>query len=301
MTMIKIPAGHCLMGSPPSEPQRRKSEGPQHQVNVGEFLMAQTPITQAQWRAVATLPQVYRTLKPYPSRYMERDSPVDLVNWFDAMEFCSRLSQLTGRHYTLPSEAQWEYACRAGTSTPFAFGATITPELANYNGESTYADGPKGINRGKTTAVGSFPANAWGMQDMHGTVWEWCLDHWHDSYEGAPSDGSAWLDQDAGENYPRLLRGGSWINDPRNCRSASREHVEPGNTGANIGFRVVCLLQDAGKKNLRPLRGGSWFDNPSNCRSAARDHDEPGEISGGRSFRVVCLGPLPHQETDGHE
>ena len=160
MTMIKIPAGHCLMGSPPSEPQRRKSEGPQHQVNVGEFLMAQTPITQTQWRAVATWPHVKRTLEPDPSYFKGDDLPVEQVSWLDAMEFCSRLSQRTGRHYTLPSEAQWEYACRAGTSTPFAFGATITTELANYDGNVADADAPKGEYRGCLLYTSPSPRDA---------------------------------------------------------------------------------------------------------------------------------------------
>jgi formylglycine-generating enzyme required for sulfatase activity len=159
------------------------------------------------------------------------------------MEFCSRLSQRAGRTYTLPNEAQWEYACRAGTTTPFHFGETITTDLANYNGKSTYGDGPVGEKREQTTPVGSFPANAWGLQDMHGNVWEWCLDHWHGSYEGAPTDGTAWLDSEAGENATRLLRGGSWGNGPSSCRSACRLHNHPDSVNSHVGFRVVCLPQ----------------------------------------------------------
>jgi formylglycine-generating enzyme required for sulfatase activity len=165
------------------------------------------------------------------------------VSWHEAMEFCSRLSQRTGRHYMLPSEAQWEYTCRAGSRTPFAFGETITTDLANYRGTSTYGDGPKGDYRQQTTPVGSFPANAWGLQDMHGNVWEWCLDAWHESYEGAPGDGSAWLDEEAEEDTRRLLRGGSWRNYPRNCRSACRFLAHPGRVDGLVGFRVVCLPQ----------------------------------------------------------
>jgi formylglycine-generating enzyme required for sulfatase activity len=164
------------------------------------------------------------------------------------MEFCSRLSQRTGRTYRLPSEAQWEYACRAGTTTPFHFGETITSELANYRASFTYANGPKGEYRGQTTPVGMFPANAWGLQDMHGNVWEWCLDHWHESYEGAPSDGSAWVDGEGldGEQSrrERLLRGGSWFNRPQYCRSAYRDRIHPGDRLDYWGFRVCCLPQD---------------------------------------------------------
>jgi formylglycine-generating enzyme required for sulfatase activity len=183
---------------------------------------------------------------------------VEQVSWLDAMEFCNRLSQRTGRTYTLPSESQWEYACRAGSITPFYFGATITPELANYNGIVTYADGPKGINREQTTPVGMLPANAWGLHDMHGNVDEWCLDHWHHGYEGAPTDGSAWLsstDQqqqstpkavevgtdDSDDSELRLLRGGSWSYFPGDCRSAFRDHFEPDGAFNDAGFRVVCL------------------------------------------------------------
>jgi formylglycine-generating enzyme required for sulfatase activity len=156
------------------------------------------------------------------------------------MEFCRRLSQRTGHPFTLPSEAQWEYACRAGSTTPFAFGDTITPELANYDATNRYAEGPKGHFRAETTDVASFPANAWGLHDMHGNVWEWCLDTWHGSYEGAPTDGSPWL---TGNDSRKLLRGGSWSHNPRYCRSAYRNHLQPVGAYAFVGFRVVCLPQ----------------------------------------------------------
>ena len=164
------------------------------------------------------------------------------------MEFCRRLRQRTGRYYTLPSEAQWEYACRAGTSTPFAFGETLSDELANYDASETYGNGLKGKYRKQTTPVGRFPANAWGLQDMHGNVLEWCLDDWHGSYEGAPVDGSAWVDGTVGQSSnsgekTKLLRGGSWIDNPRGCRSAYRLHPRPVDAFGSIGFRVVCLPQ----------------------------------------------------------
>lgn len=169
--------------------------------------------------------------------------PVERVSWDDAMEFCSRLSQRsgrTGRTYTLPSEAQWEYACRAGTSTPFAFGETITADLANHIATHTYGQGRKGESREQTTPVGMLPANAWGLQDMHGNVWEWCPDHWHESYEGAPEDGSACLSEEGGD---RPLRGGSWVGVPKLCRSVSRDHHRPDDASNALGFRGVCLPQ----------------------------------------------------------
>ena len=286
LAMLLIPAGSFVMGSPPQEQERDDREGPQHRVELGEFLLGRTPITQAQWRAVSQwqpLPAERwgRELDPEPSFFQPRSNPkargfgdgrfsllegetdsdqrpVDNVSWLEAIEFCSRLSQRTGRPYTLPSEAQWEYACRAGTTTAFHFGETITPELANYDGTSTYADGSKGEVRKQTNPVGMFPANAWGLQDMHGNVGEWCLDHWHHSYEGAPADGSAWLNpaepnnkattkkgnNSDSEYQSRLLRGGSWFLIPGGCRSAYRDINPPGNRSISIGFRVCCLPQD---------------------------------------------------------
>jgi formylglycine-generating enzyme required for sulfatase activity len=161
---------------------------------------------------------------------------VEQVSWEEAMEFCRRLSQRTELSYTLPSEAQWEYACRAGTTTPFAFGDTLTPDIANYDGNYTYGSGPKGTYRAKTTDVGSFLANAWGLQDMHGNLWEWCLDHWHHNYQGAPSDGTPWVN--GGDEALRLLRGGSWIDLPWRCRSAFRSGWRQVNRDADVGFRL---------------------------------------------------------------
>jgi formylglycine-generating enzyme required for sulfatase activity len=244
LTMVKIPAGSFLMGSSGDEPDRSDAEGPQHGVTLGAFWLAQTPITQAQWRAVAGWQKVERDLEPDPSKFKGANRPVERVNWFDALEFCLRLSQRTGQRYGLPSEAQWEYACRAGSTTPFHFGATLTPELANYDGNYVYGKGLKGTYRKQTTDVASFPANGWGLHDLHGNVWEWCQDHWHDSYNFAPGDDQPWLIPAAVDNQLRLLRGGSWINGPRNCRSACRSNNHPGNRSNLIGFRVCCLPQD---------------------------------------------------------
>jgi formylglycine-generating enzyme required for sulfatase activity len=272
LTMLWIPPGRFWMGSPETEPERRDSEGPQHLVQLQGFFMSQTPITQVQWRQVAGWKegpgeQWGRELKLDPSSFQSKEGqeendlhllqgesntdqrPVEQVRWEDAMEYCHRLSLRTGRTYTLPSEAQWEYSCRAGTTTPFHFGDMISPELANYRGDVAYADGPQGVYREQTTPVGMFPANAWGLHDMHGNVWEWCLDEWHESYEGAPTDGRAWVDAAEGEKSEglvktKLLRGGSWSNDPRNCRSAYRFHYQPGYAYYGfVGFRVVCLPQ----------------------------------------------------------
>ncbi|USR91741.1 SUMF1/EgtB/PvdO family nonheme iron enzyme [Phormidium yuhuli AB48] len=240
LEMVAIPEGSFVMGSPDDEPERRDNESPQHEVTVPSFFMGRYPVTQAQWRLVAAMPQLERELKPDPSHFKGDNRPVEQVSWYDAMEFCARLSAHTGREYRLPSEAEWEYACRAGTTTPFHFGEMITTEVANYDGNSTYNGGPKGDNRGETTPVGHFGiANAWGLSDMHGNVWEWCLDHWHNNYGKAPTDGSAWLSEDEGST--RVLRGGSWLDVPRHCRSASRYPDTPRNDGSDDGFRLVSV------------------------------------------------------------
>ena len=167
--------------------------------------------------------------------------PVERVSWYDAVEFCARLSKATGKEYRLPSEAEWEYACRAGTNTPFHFGETITTDLANYDGEYTYASEPKGKYRGRTTLVGSFPPNAFGLYDMHGNVWEWCLDDWHHNYEGAPTDGSGWVESiNDNDNCYQVLRGASWNYSPQACRSAYRTYDNANVDYVNIGLRVVC-------------------------------------------------------------
>ncbi|MFI0403614.1 MAG: formylglycine-generating enzyme family protein [Cyanobium sp.] len=241
ITMVQIPGGEFLMGSPEIEEGRSKSEGPQHRVKLPSFFLGQTPVTQAQWKVVASWPKVERDLKPDPANFKGATRPVEQVSWEEAMEFCRRLSQRSESDYSLPSEAQWEYACRAGTATSFAFGETLTPDLANYVGNTTYGTGPKGIYREQTISVGSFPANAWGLQDMHGNVWEWCLDTWHDSYNGAPTDGRPW--GTSGDKGAKLLRGGSWDLNPRFCRSAYRDHGRPDDASINVGFRVVCLPQ----------------------------------------------------------
>ncbi|WP_293207659.1 MULTISPECIES: SUMF1/EgtB/PvdO family nonheme iron enzyme [unclassified Microcoleus] len=217
LEMVYIPGGTFMMGSPNDEAGREDDESPQHQVTVPAFYAGKYPITQAQWEAV---------MGNNPSYLKGEKLPVECVSWYDAVEFCEKLSETTGKTYRLLSEAEWEYACRAGTTTPFHFGETITPELVNYITESN-----------EPTDVGSFPPNAFGLYDMHGNVEEWCSDKWLDNYDGAPTDGSSW---ESGNNC-RMLRGGSWANDPSNCRSAVRSCEQPIYGERFNGFRVACV------------------------------------------------------------
>jgi len=260
--MVFIIGGTFQMGSPESESDRKADESPQHLVKVAPFFMGKYPVTQEQWDMVVVLPKINRELKSAPSNFKGLNRPVEKVSWYDAVEFCARLSQKMGQIYRLPSEAEWEYACRAGTTTPFHFGMTITPELANYNSDKVYNFGSRGKSRAETTSVGSFQvANAFGLYDMHGNVWEWCEDPWHNNYSGAPKDEKVWEDSNdedtaiyeadgtitqinAGENLGdssyRILRGGSWGNDPRECRSAFRMKDLPTSEYSDYGFRIVC-------------------------------------------------------------
>jgi formylglycine-generating enzyme required for sulfatase activity len=284
--MALIPAGAFLMGSPEHEPRRSKNEGPQHEVTLGAFWMARTPITQAQWREVASWPRVERDLDLAPSRFKGDNRPVEQVSWHDAMEFCYRLSQRTGKNYTLPSEAQWEYACRAGTTTSFHFGDTISTEEANYDGNYTYGQGSKGIYRAETTDVASLPANDWGLHDMHGNVWEWCLDEWHDNYNGAPVNGSAWGDHSLGESLAGCCAAGRGTSAPRTAArltAATATRITATTTAATSVSASVA--SDAG----RLLRGGSWIDAPAYCRSACRLINHPDNRNPRIGFRVCCL------------
>ncbi|MGJ3253252.1 MAG: SUMF1/EgtB/PvdO family nonheme iron enzyme [Elainellaceae cyanobacterium] len=246
LEMVQIPGGTFMMGSPESE-DGYKSERPQHSVTVKPFFIGKFPITQAQYEAVMGNNPVTQ----YDSdRFVAPDKPVVGVSWNDAIAFCERLSQQTKTEYRLPSEAEWEYACRAGNETPFHFGETITTDLANYRGTDweyqgttypgNYANGPKGEYREEPTPVGSFAANAFGLFDMHGNVWEWCLDHWHENYQDAPTDGNAWIE--GGDKSLRLLRGGSWPYDPWDCRSADRVRLNADFRSDDFGFRVVCSV-----------------------------------------------------------
>ncbi|MEA5537031.1 formylglycine-generating enzyme family protein [Crocosphaera sp. XPORK-15E] len=263
LDMILIPSGSFMMGSPETEEDSRDSERPQHQVTVPMFFMGRYPITQAQWKAVAAMPQIEKKLESDPSYFKGDKRPVEQVSWYDAIEFCARLSFHTKRNYRLPSEAEWEYACRAGTTTPFHFGETISTKLANYNGSSeqygAYGRGEKGEYRKETTEVDFFDvANLFGLSEMHGNVWEWCLDPWHSNYHGnrAPTDGSVWDEKNQQEDYYQdivknikqlftdernhVARGGSYDYGPRNCRSANRGGSSARHSSG--GLRVVCGL-----------------------------------------------------------
>ena len=228
LEMVYIPGGSFLMGSPENEPERESYESPQHQVNIQPFFMSKYTITQDQYQAI---------MGNNPSYFKGGNRPVEKVSWHHATKFCQRLSSKTGKIYRLPSESQWEYACRAGTTTPFYFGETVTPELVNYNGKYPYGDAPKGKYREGTTNVGTFRPNAFGLYDMHGNVWEWCLDFWHDDYNGAPTDGSAW--ESGGNSNGRVLRGGSWYLNSRYCRSARRLYTYADYLNYIRGFRIV--------------------------------------------------------------
>jgi formylglycine-generating enzyme required for sulfatase activity len=237
MELVAIPGGTFLMGSTEGD-----NEKPPHQVTVDSFYMGKYEVTQSQWRAVASLPKVARDLNSDPSKFKGDNLPVEQVSWEDAMEFCARLSRGTGRSYRLPTEAEWEYACRAGTTTRFAFGQTVTPQLVNYNGNYPYAQAQKATYRETTTPVGFMGvANEFGLSDMHGNVYEWCLDYWHETYNGAPSDGRSW--ETAGDTRYRVLRGGSWYFAASYCRSAHRYWDPPDRRDSTVGFRVVAAAR----------------------------------------------------------
>ncbi|MFM5947041.1 MAG: formylglycine-generating enzyme family protein, partial [Dolichospermum sp.] len=187
--------------------------------------------------AVAALVKVNIDLISDPSYFKGDNLPVESVSWNDAQEFCARLSRMASKTYRLPTEAEWEYACRGGTITPFYCGETISTDLANYNGNYTYGQGQKGQYQKKTTEVGIFPANPFGLYDMHGNVWEWCEDGWHENYINAPVDGTAWTSL---SDNRKVLRGGSWNFYPGYCRSAFRNYLAAGFVKYNLGFRVVC-------------------------------------------------------------
>ncbi|MBW4629786.1 MAG: SUMF1/EgtB/PvdO family nonheme iron enzyme [Brasilonema octagenarum HA4186-MV1] len=238
LEMVAIPSGKFMMGSP--EGEGNESEKPQHEVTIQPLFMGKYPVTQAQWQSVAALPRVNRDLDPDPSHFKGDNRPVEQICWYDVVEFCARLSKKIGREYRLPSEAEWEYACRAGTTTPFHFGETITNNLANYRPRRIFANEPKGESQEETTPIRTFPPNAFGLYDMHGNVWEWCADAWHENYQEAPTDGSAWEKVNNDDDLIRLLRGGSWPFSPAYCRSAYRYSYDADDRYNTFGFRVVC-------------------------------------------------------------
>jgi len=258
LEMVELPAGSFVMGSNQNDldqiginyvrglskdaklavQSRLLAETPQRTVKLGGFYMSKYEITQAQWRAVAGLPKVNHELMSDPSAFKGGNRPVEQISWEDAVEFCERLSRLTGRKYRLPTEAEWEYACRAGTTWPFSLGETVEPDWVNYDGKQPYGSAARNTFRQQTVSVGSLGvANAFGLYDMHGNVWEWCLDDWHDTYAGAPMDGSVW--QADAEKASRVLRGGAWDSSAGECRSSERKPANAQLRLNNVGFRVV--------------------------------------------------------------
>ncbi|MGK7898901.1 MAG: formylglycine-generating enzyme family protein, partial [Xenococcus sp. (in: cyanobacteria)] len=230
LDMVKIPGGEFMMGSP--EGEGRSNEKPQHKVRVPSFWLGKYPVTQAQWQEI---------MGNNPSNFQDYQyNPVEQVSWDDAQKFCQQLSQKTGNKYRLPSEAEWEYACRAGTTTPFYFGLKLTPQLAQC--KSNFGMAWITILSGKTCEVGQFYPNNFGLYDMHGNVWEWCADDWHENYHGAPNDGTARLSK---ESSKKIRRGGSWSDEPNLCRSAYRDDFTRGSRSDSLGFRVVCVAPRA--------------------------------------------------------
>ena len=228
LEMVYIPGSCFQMGS-----SENSSEQPVHQVTVQPFYLSKYPITQAQWETV---------IGNNPSDLKCAKRPVERVGWDQAVEFCRQVSQKTGKTYRLPAEAEWEYACRAGTTTPFYFGDMITPDLVNYDGKYPYGSAPKGLYRRQTTDVGSFPPNPFGLYDMHGNVWEWCSDRWHDNYNGAPTDGSSW---ETGTSNNRVLRGGCWYHHAAHCCCAHRFCNSADYGWCYVGFRVAVASVSA--------------------------------------------------------
>ncbi len=237
---VMIPAGTFLMGSPADEPERHHDEGPQHQITPSQgFALGRYAVT---FDAYDHFCEATGWERPGDEGWGRDRRPVIHVSDDDAVAYGAWLSEATGGRVQLPTEAQWEYACRAGTTTPFSFGSTITIHQANYNGNLAYAGGAKGASRGQTVPVGSLPANPWGLHEMHGNVREWCADTWHGTYEGAPTDGRAWIDD---QSPDRVVRGGSWNDFTRHVRSAYRFRYDPGARHDNLGFRCAGVQEES--------------------------------------------------------
>ena len=245
-----------LMGSPPEETERDEPEGPIREVMVVPFAMAKYEVTRGEFTSfvedtgttagdscfvrTSSGGRVDTSKNWRDTGYAQGiHDPVVCINWNTAKAYAAWLSDRTGHEYRLPSEAEWEYAARAGTRSPFHYGSTITSDQANFNGTTRYGDGGKGVYRKKSLPVGSFPANAFGVHDVHGNVWEWVEDCWNDSYRGAPKDGSPWLSGNCGR---RVMRGGAWSSQPGNLRSANRTRYVLEYRNYNFGIRVVRSL-----------------------------------------------------------
>jgi formylglycine-generating enzyme required for sulfatase activity len=255
--MVVVPAGSFAMGSPESEPEREASESPQHMVSISKlFAVGRFAVTRAEFAGFVTdtgheaeggchastasgwKRQQGRSWRS-PGLLQDDGHPVVCVSWEDARAFVEWLSRKTGKPYRLLSEAEREYVARAGTTTAFWWGSTISTSEANYNGSDTYGSGTKGWSRQTTAPARSFRANPWGLYNVHGNIWEWVEDCWNDSYQGAPTDGSAWT---TGDCDHRVLRGGSWVDGPELLRAASRFRYRPDYRDFDAGFRVARTL-----------------------------------------------------------
>lgn len=204
---------------------------PAHPVTVPPFYIGKYPVTQEQYQCImGILP---------PLREKGAENPVERVSWFDAVKFCKKLSKITRKKYRLPGEAEWEYACKASTNTPFYFGETITTDYVNYVGLHTFALEPKGIYRHKSTKVGIFPPNLFGLYDMHGNVFEWCEDSWHPNYINAPGDAHPWVNN----SQSKVIRGGSWHEPPEVCSSIARVRYNAYEPEDRIGFRLALSAE----------------------------------------------------------
>jgi formylglycine-generating enzyme required for sulfatase activity len=241
MKLVLVPAGKFRMGSPEQEEDRRRNEGEREVVIGAPFYMGRYEVTQAQYRKVmGENPSYFAAAGEGKERVQGQDTsdfPVEWVSWLDAVQFCARLSDLpgekrAGRVYHLPTEAEWEYACRGGQTAPFHYGPALSSALANFNGNHPYGGAPKGVSKGRTEKVGSYQPNAFGLYDMHGNVWEWCADEYAESPSGRVAGGE-------GDGKSRVLRGGSWYDFGHYCRAASRLDGGPGLRSYSVGFRVV--------------------------------------------------------------
>lgn len=230
MKFVWIPPGTFIMGSPKEEKQRDANET-QHKVTLTKgYYLGTFTVTQEEWQAV---------MGKNPSHFKgEENLPVESVSWDDCHEFIRTLREKDKKAYRLPTEAEWEYACRAGTSSPFYFGETISTEQANYDGERVYGNGKKGISRQKTMPVGSFPANAWGLHDMHGNIWQWCQDRFNNYSQEDQVD-----PQGPNAGMYCVLRGGCWLDSPLMARSACRIGISPDHRANYFGLRL-CFFEE---------------------------------------------------------
>jgi formylglycine-generating enzyme required for sulfatase activity len=261
MKLVLIPAGKFLMGSPATEKERDPQEV-QHEVEITKpFYLGAYEVTQAQYARLMGKPREGGRHNPWnpgarfePGRGGSLDHPIENIRWNHVVEFCKRLTALpeekkAGRKYRLPTEAEWEYACRAGTTTPFAFGTSLSSKQANFNGRFPYGGAPAGPYLRQTAKVGSYAPNAWGLYDMHGNVAEWCSDFYDPDYykkspkrdPTGPAKGVLSTDY---KGFYRIVRGGCWVDEGRACRSAYRFRAMPHDAYQLIGFRVACVLAD---------------------------------------------------------